>query len=148
MGSLNKLINLALKDVGLVKVNEEMRLKTKTMQEEELGFLKYGELIHGLKTIVFKCINHNDTVYHYEQEGKKVLEYLKDVYCNDKMYLPPEYRADELIKQYPALNIKDEKEFQNRLVCDYISGMMDSYAISAYEKFSGKEFMGGYIGKR
>lgn len=35
---------------------------------------------------------------------------------------------------------KDEKTYQERLICDYISGMMDSYAISIYEDITGKSF--------
>ena len=56
------------------------------------------------------------------------------------MYLPPEYRAKDLISQYPDLK-EDTKKLQKRLICDYIAGMMDSYAISTYEKFSGNKFM-------
>ena len=56
------------------------------------------------------------------------------------MYLPPEYRAKELIKQYDNLAGRDEGELQQRLICDYIAGMMDSYAIAVYEKFSGQKF--------
>lgn len=137
----SRLINLALNDIGLIPVTDEMSQKTGTTQNEELGFLSHGELIHGLKGIVFKCINHNDEVYHYEQEGKKVIDFLVDLYSNDEMYLPPEYRAKELIIQYSDLQDKNEDILQKRLICDYIAGMMDSYAISAYEKFSGKKFM-------
>lgn len=137
----SRLINLALNDIGLVPVTEKMIEKTGTKQSEELGFLSHEELIHGLKDIVFKCINHNDDVYHYEQEGKKVIDFLVEVYSNDKMYLPPEYRAKELMMQYSDLKNSDEDILQKRLICDYIAGMMDSYAISAYEKFSGKRFM-------
>ena len=120
---------------------DEMRKKTNTMQNEELGFLKYGELIHGLKDIVFKCINHNDDVFHYERQGKKVIKFLKDLYSEDIMYLPPEYRAKEILKQYADLKETDPEKLQNRLICDYIAGMMDSYAISVYEKYSGQKFM-------
>lgn len=137
----SRLINLALNDIGMVPVTREMSLKTGTIQNEELGFLSHEELIHGLKNIVFKCINHNDEVYHYENEGKKVINFLADVYRNDVVYLPPEYRAKELIIQYPDLEETRSEILQERLICDYISGMMDSYAISAYEKFSGKKFM-------
>lgn len=137
----SRLINLALKDISLVPVTEEMRKKTGTMQQEELGFLSHGELIHGLKNIVFKCINHNDEVYHYEQEGKKVLNFLVEFYKEDAKYLPPEYRMEELVKQYADLKEVDEVKLQKRLICDYVSGMMDSYAISTYEKYSGKKFM-------
>ena len=137
----SRLINLALNDIDLIPVTEVMRKKTNTMQSEELGFKKYEELIHGLKDIVFRCINHNDDVYHYEQQGKKVIEFLKDLYSNEKMYLPPEYRAKEIINQYEDLKDVDFDKLQNRLICDYIAGMMDSYAISVYEKFSGQKFM-------
>lgn len=137
----SRLINLALNDIALVPVSEEMIKKTGTMHKEELGFEKYGELVHGLKNIVFKCINHNDDVYHYENKGKAVLEFLADFYTEDPKYLPPEYRAEELMKQYEDLKNADCQILQRRLICDYIAGMMDSYAITVYEKFSGKNFM-------
>lgn len=136
----SSLINLALNDIGLVPVTDEMVEKTKSSQKEELGFLSHSELIHGLKDIVFKCINHNDEVYHYEQEGKKVIQFLKKFYSDDIMYLPPEYRANELMSQYVDLKDKDQDQLQQRLICDYIAGMMDSYAIAVYEKYSGEKF--------
>ncbi len=138
----SRLINLALNDIGMTPITGKMAAKTGTAQKEELGFLSYGELIHGLKDIVFRCINHNNEVYHYEQEGKKVINFLVSLYSEDEMYLPPEYRAEELMKQYKDLADNDKDVLQRRLICDYISGMMDSYAISTYEKFSGKKFMG------
>lgn len=137
----SRLINLALNNIDLLPVTTEMKIKTKTMQNEELGFKNYEELIHGLKDIVFRCINHNDDVYHYEQQGKKVIEFLKDLYTEDIMYLPPEYRAKEICNQYEDLKNADTDKLQKRLICDYIAGMMDSYAISTYEKFSGQKFM-------
>ena len=137
----SRLINLALNDIDLISVTDDMRNKTNTMQTEELGFKKYGELIHGLKDIVFRCINHNDDVYHYEQQGRRVIKFLKELYENEKMYLPPEYRAKEIMDQYEDLKDVDPNRLQNRLICDYIAGMMDSYAISVYEKFSGQKFM-------
>lgn len=139
----SRLINLFINDIGLIPVNENMIQKTGTTQKEELGFLSFGELVRGLKEIVFRCINHNDSVYHYEREGREVIKYLKDVYKNDIMYLPPEYRAKELMNQYEDLQEKNRDELQDRLICDYIAGMMDSYAISTYEKLSGKKFRGG-----
>lgn len=138
----SKIINLAINDIGLMPVTDEMKQKTGTQQQEELGFLSYAELVHGLKVIVFKCINHNDEVYHYEQEGEKVIISLGKIYLNDPMYLPPEYRAKELKMHYDDLKNYDEKTLQKRLICDYIAGMMDSYAIATYEKYSGLKFKG------
>lgn len=136
----SSLINLALNDIGLIDVTDEMRSKTRTIQKKELGFENYSELVRGLKDIVFKCINHNDDVYHYEKEGEKVICFLKNLYMNDTMYLPPEYRAKELMQQYEDLQNTEEEKLQKRLICDYIAGMMDSYAIAIYEKYSGKKF--------
>ena len=134
------LINLFLNDVSLVPVTGEQKAITGSMHSEELGFLSYGEMVHGLKKLVFQCINHNDDVYAYEQNGKYLLKYLKTFYEENTLYLPPEYRARELMRQYEDLAGKDENALQQRLICDYISGMMETYAIALYEKYSGKKF--------
>lgn len=132
-----------LSDIDMIDVSEEKRNKTGTQQDKELGFSNYGELASGLKDIVFQCINHKDDVYGYEQQGNQVLETLCEIYRKKNKYLPPEYRAEYMLRQYKNID-EDEKKLQERLICDYISGMMDSYAISMYEKFTGKKFGGGY----
>lgn len=142
------LINLAINDIGLVPVCDSQKEKTGTAYEMELGFVHHEKLFHSLKKIVFKCINHNDEVYHYEQRGIQVLTFLKDLYMNDTSYLPPEYRASELMAQYDSLGKKEESKLQARLICDYIAGMMDSYAVSIYEKYSGRKFDGMDMGKK
>lgn len=136
----SKLINLFLNDISLIPVKEEKKKLTGSVQNEELGFLSYGELVQGLKKIVFQCINHNDEVFYYEQNGNRVLSFLKEFFENNTLYLPPEYRAKELMKQYDDLSTFDEEKLQKRLICDYISGMMETYAISLYEKYSGQRF--------
>lgn len=136
----SQLINLAINDLCLVKVDPDKAAKTGTSYESEIGFAQYEMLFHGLKEIVFKCINHNDEVYHYEQKGRQVIQFLSDLYIGEVKYLPPEYRAEELMKQYKELKTKDKDRLQQRLACDYIAGMMDSYAISVYEKYSGRRF--------
>ena len=121
----------------MVDVSAKEKDKTKTVRDKELGFLipETKEIVTGLKGIVFECINHNNKVYHYEQEGKKVIEFLTEFYRDNVKYLPPEYRASEWT-EYGMPKI------QERLICDYIAGMMDYYAIEQYEKFSGKKFKG------
>lgn len=128
-----------LSDINMIDVSEEKKIKSGTQQDQELGFLKYEELASGLKKIVFQCINHKDDVYGYEQQGNKVLETLYDVYSKKTQYLPPEYRATEVLKRHKDVK-EDTENLQQRLICDYISGMMDSYAISMYERFSGEKF--------
>lgn len=134
----SSIIFTLISDIGLIDVTEEFQQKTGTTQDKELGFIKYNELAEGLKEITFKCINHNNDVYYYEQRGLTILKYLKKFYEKNTLFLPPEYRANNIIKQY-NMTI-DEGTLQQRLICDYISGMMDSYAINVYEQISGKNF--------
>ena len=108
------------------------------MNPEELGFRKYNELAQGLKEITFKCLTNTNDVFIYEKKGRLVLKYLTDFYQDNTELLPPEYRAVNNINRY-ALQF-DEQKYQKRLICDFISGMMDSYAISTYEEVSGKKF--------
>ena len=111
------------------------------MYDKELGFEKYGILAHGLKEITYRCINHNDVVYTYEKKGDKILSTLVEFYRENNVFLPPEYRIENCIicKKQTASKL-DEKILRERLICDYISGMMDSYAISKYEKITGISF--------
>lgn len=89
----------------------------------------------GLKATTYDCINHNDEVYLYEEKGNDILDFLFDYYSEKKhiAYLPPEYRADLIVKQYGEIVAKEEK-LQSRLIIDYISGMMDTFAINCYER--------------
>lgn len=134
------------------KVREQFRLVEKAASEispdlhvylgcefhadKELGFKEYGDLAHGLKKITYSCINHNDAVYTYEKKGDIILERLVEFYRDNTLFLPPEYRVENFIHE----TNEDKKMLQERLICDYISGMMDSYAISQYEKITGEQF--------
>lgn len=135
----SSIIFTLISDIGLVKISDGFKKKTGTINDEELGFLNYKELADGLKKITFRCINNNNEVYNYEQKGKKLLEYLRNFYIENTNFLPPEYRAQTLIERYNYDQSKKD-QLQSRLICDYISGMMDSYAINTYEQITGKSF--------
>lgn len=134
----SKLINCLINDLKIGKLSEEDKRKRGTQYEEELTFNKYGDIAHGLKNITFRCINHNDGVYTYENKGSKILETLVDFYKNKNnvKFLPPEYRREN----YVAKKGENVDMIQERLICDYVSGMMDSYAINCYEKLTGESF--------
>lgn len=108
------IVNTLCNDIGLVN--------------GALGYKQYGLLAEGLKKLLFKAILRKKDVQLYEKRGEKVIRGLFNVYSdesfnNGNMLLPPELR-----------NIKEPKE---RLIVDYISGMMDNYAIQEYEKYFG-----------
>ena len=129
----SKIINVLIHDLGMCKLSDAEKIKRGSIYEKELGFKHYGNIAHGLKEITFSCINHNDSVFTYEAKGNIILDTLVEFYRNRKDFLPPEYRAKDF-------DCKEKDLLQERLICDYVSGMMDSYAINCYEKITGIPF--------
>lgn len=117
----SKIVSALMKDVGLV-------CKDGTQQ---IGYKQLGNLALGLKKLVFKTVLRKNHIQEYEMRGNKVIKGLFRVYDDaelnrDLILLPPELRA------------RGDKECRKRLVCDYISGMMDSYAAQEYMKYYGE----------
>lgn len=132
----SKIINVLINDLEICEVNKEEQEKRGTKYSKELGFRQFGDIAHGLKDITFRCINHNDAVFTYERKGSEILETLVEFYRKNTSFLPPEYREENYI-----LKPNENKAIvQERLICDFVSGMMDSYAINCYEKITGKSF--------
>ncbi|RRQ19888.1 hypothetical protein D5687_11055, partial [Guyparkeria sp. SCN-R1] len=100
-----------------------------------LGYENHSLLAEGLKKLLFKAILRKKDVQLYERRGEKIIRGLFEVYTDakfnkDNMLLPPELRV---------LDGGNE-----RLVVDYISGMMDSYAAQEYEKYFGSGSLDRY----
>ncbi len=111
----SKIVNTLCSDIGLV--------------DGCLGYKEHAKLAEGLKKLLFKAILRKKDIQLYERRGEQIIRGLFEVYSDEKynkdnILLPPELRA-----------INDCK---TRLVTDYISGMMDSYAAQEYEKYFGK----------
>ncbi|CAK1910321.1 Deoxyguanosinetriphosphate triphosphohydrolase-like protein 2 [Vibrio crassostreae] len=111
----SKIVNTLCSDIGLVGGC--------------LGYKQHAKLAEGLKKLLFKAILRKKDIQLYERRGEQIIRGLFEVYSDEKynkdnILLPPELRA-----------INDCK---TRLVTDYISGMMDSYAAQEYEKYFGK----------
>jgi dGTPase len=95
----------------------------------QLGYRSLGALATGLKSLLWKAILRKKDVQLYEKRGEKIIRGLFEVltdraYNRDNVLLPPELRC-----------LKDTRE---RLVIDYIAGMMDVNAAVEYEKYFGK----------
>ncbi|MCI5223830.1 MAG: hypothetical protein D3924_14450 [Candidatus Electrothrix sp. AR4] len=117
----SKIVNILARDIKLIE--EE--------GQEKLGFKNYSLLSEGLKKLVFKTILRKRNIQMYEKMGDKVISGLYAVYTDIEfnrggILLPDEYRNDS-----------DECMFK-RSVVDYISGMMDSFAISEYKRYFGE----------
>ena len=132
------MIHTLIHDIGIIDTRDAEKKGTK--QAKEIGFTKYGELASGLKETTYNCITNNNEVYAYESRGMEMLKWLYHFYLEKPEYLPPEYRADNILNQYEA-SYKPERDdeglkgkLQNRLIIDYISGMMDEYVKTSYYK--------------
>ncbi|EOI7482023.1 TPA: hypothetical protein ACGSWG_002712 [Yersinia enterocolitica] len=99
------------------------------MVNGKLGYKRNASLAKGLKKLLFKSILRKRDIQLYEKRGEKILRGLFEVYSDEK------YNKDNILLP-PELRIYDESK--ERIVTDYISGMMDSFAAQEYEKYFGK----------
>jgi dGTPase len=94
----------------------------------QLGYRSKLLLAKGLKSLLWRAILRKKDVQLYEKRGEKIIRGLFEVltdrhYNRGNILLPPELRS-----------LKDSQE---RLVVDYIAGMMDTSAAQEYEKYFG-----------
>lgn len=145
-GITSKIINTLIYDVGIVECNEDDRSKFGITSKKQLGFLKYEKLACGLKELTYKCLNRYKNVKLYDAKGRIILERLFKLYLENNELMSPEY-GDLIRKSIESLREKNypnqiEKEviedIKMRYVIDYISGMMDHYAINKYNEFFGE----------
>jgi predicted deoxyguanosinetriphosphate triphosphohydrolase len=111
----SKIVNTLCSDIGLV--------------DGCLGYKHHAKLAEGLKKLLFKAILRKKDVQLYERRGEQIIRGLFEVYSDEK------YNKDNMLLPAELRSLKDSKA---RLVTDYISGMMDSYAAQEYEKYFGK----------
>ncbi|HFP2791283.1 TPA: deoxyguanosinetriphosphate triphosphohydrolase, partial [Escherichia coli] len=97
---------------------------------QELGFGKLNALSEGLKKLLFKVIMRKRNILTYEFRGNKIIRDLYDFYNEGENYkfLPPELKFT--LPQPDSCIFKISKK---RAVVDYISGMMDTFAVKEWE---------------
>lgn len=115
----SKIVNLLCRDVGLVKEENGV---------QSLGYTNHANLASGLKKLVFKSVLRKMEIQEYEIRGEKIIRGLFEVYCDSgfnkgAMLLPAELRNMDCSL--------------GRKVSDYISGMMDAFAVQEYIKYFG-----------
>ena len=119
-----------LNDLTLVEVDEKFAKKHGiTKGNWELRLDKYYNLREALSDTLFTCISRDPIIEIYERRGEVVVKALYEIYNNDPDLLTPDYRH----KYIPT-------QSQERLTMDYISGMMDTFAIQEFEKYQSTKF--------
>ncbi len=121
--------------VGVVS-NNDCTMHGTIINTKELTLeTKYKQLRDSLRDIIFECAIRKSSIAIYEAKGEIVIKSLFNIYSDKKIskkyyLLPLDYRPEE----------NDTKEVVARKVIDYIAGMMDTFAISEYERLTGKNF--------
>ncbi|ENQ7815926.1 dNTP triphosphohydrolase [Morganella morganii] len=96
----------------------------------ELGFSNYKTLSKGLKTLLFKVIMRKRNILDYEKRGNEIILSLFDFYNTEDNY---KFLSPELQYSLPQIKSSDYECKKKRAVVDYISGMMDTFAIKEWE---------------
>ena len=127
----SKIVNILICDISIIEEGEK----------NVLGFNEFKILSKGLKKLLFKSLLRKPSIQLYEKRGEKIIEGLFKVYDdqnfnNDLKLLPPEYRDLE------------SDCTRKRSILDYISGMMDSFAVAEYIKYYGENDLNKMYFKR
>lgn len=135
-----------VRDVTIGKITEHEAIEHGVNKEnQELKLDKYQKLLSKLKKAVFECSTRDPNIQEYERKGEIIIKSLFNLYTdleknNDGRLLPPDYRPEELEKQKEKQNIYIVKRQLVQNSIDYIAGMMDTFAITEYERLFNAKF--------
>lgn len=96
----------------------------------ELGFGNLNALSEGLKKLLFKVIMRKRNILTYEFRGNVIINDLYVFYNKDENY---KFLSPELKFSLPKEDTDAFEAKKKRAVVDYISGMMDTFAIKEWE---------------
>ncbi|MFA6789439.1 MAG: dNTP triphosphohydrolase [Arcobacteraceae bacterium] len=119
----SEIVNTLCQKIAIVKTKNNT---------EELGYKNNNKLAEGLKKLLFKTILRKKDIQHYEKKGEKIIRGLFEVYTDTS------YNKNNILLPAELRILQNENTSNTRLVIDYISGMMDSYAEQEYIKYFGQ----------
>ncbi len=91
---------------------------------------EFGAKLRGLKEFLFEKMYHHYRVLRMAAKGERILHSLFDVYTEDTRQLSPKFR--QRIERTP--DTADQSRVVRQVVCDYVAGMTDRYAMLEYRK--------------
>lgn len=92
--------------------------KAEVLQSEEVA-----DAMRGLRSFLFEAVYKNPTVKHEEEKAQGMLRMLYRYYMEHFDEIPDSYRI-----------LKEGGDREEVIVCDYISGMTDQYAVLKYRE--------------
>ncbi len=98
---------------------------TNSIEKDDIMMSKeVEEAMHELRRFMFKNVYQNPVAKGEEEKARGLLKQLYDYYMDHLELIPEKYT-----------NMLKSGEDEERVVCDYISGMTDQYAITKFEEY-------------
>ena len=91
------------------------------------------EILKALKDLVREKVIFSAQVQRLEFKGQKVIEEPFNAFHSDPARLLPPEKAT-LYSKAESMNSKESEKMCMRVICDYVSGMSDHYAIHRYRQ--------------
>ncbi len=112
--------------------------ETNKLGESKIAMSKeMEEAMLGLREFLFNTVYMEDRIRRTFEKAQKIIKELYFYFTENE---------DELWKYYKKSSQRDD-DSKERVVCDFIAGMTDTYALSIYEKiFLPRRWEGGGIG--
>lgn len=117
----SNIVNRLVTDISVIKNKNGFH---------ELGFGNMNALSEGLKKLLFKVIMRKRNILTYEFRGNVIINDLYVFYNKDENY---KFLSPELKFSLPEKDTDEFMDKKKRAVVDYISGMMDTFAIKEWE---------------
>ena len=112
--SVRERLNLAIHDTIANSLDKPMISMSPGMEEA----------MKGLRQWMFDHVYCSDIPKAEEEKAKQLIVFLYQYYCSHVDRLPREYQ----------IMMEERNEKKERVVCDYIAGMSDRYAIDKFEE--------------
>ena len=139
--TINKLTN----EIAELFITHEQEILNGTFNNSLIKCSKSIDIVKEIKSISVKKVYQSDKVLMIEATGFEVIEGLLDIFISATTDATNSFRSNKIIQllpiQYLAANgFPHEDLYTNLLsVCDYISSLSDSQAISLFRKLKGIE---------
>lgn len=117
----SNIVNRLVMDISILKSDKGFN---------ELGFGTLHKLSEGLKKLLFRVIMRKRNILTYEHRGNEIIRSLYEFYNSHDNF---KFLSPELKFSLPGQEAPDYAAKKQRAVVDYISGMMDTFAIKEWE---------------
>lgn len=127
--AIGSLVHCLISNTKIIDLNESKNINF------ESPLLRYNAIIEdkfeamrkAIFDLVVKKMIKNSNVQQLEFKGQKIIVELFNVLSSDPKRFLPDFHKDEW-------NNATNGQKKNRVICDYIAGMTDDYAVRQYEK--------------